>query len=366
MTQSLQAGGNISINDFSGTVIISHDIDARHDINLTAFLLTDTGKVRDDSNVVFFNQPIEPNGSATFITPVESNNTKIHRIDFNLRKIPAGISKIAVTLTEDNRNTFATVKNLKAEIRVANQSLQLVPNGFSSENGIIVSELYIRNEQPKVRAVWQGFASGLDGLCVHYGVEVAEETDNNSSTPISSNSSESSNTTPSLGVLERIQTFLGFETAAEKRARLEREEIARQQEIVAREAEQRERDAQERRRKEQRKADLIAKYGDKGNQLDAMIDRYGGRTSSSGLRLDLLIDKHNGNIDVLTRIMNRELWMGQTKTQLLDSRGNPADRDQKIMATKTRETWKYHQIGANRFKLKITLENDVVVGWEEK
>jgi tellurite resistance protein TerA len=34
--------------------------------------------------------------------------------------------------------------------------------------------LYIRNEQAKVKAVWQGFASGLDGLCHYYGVEVEE------------------------------------------------------------------------------------------------------------------------------------------------------------------------------------------------
>jgi stress response protein SCP2 len=402
MTQLLQAGGNQSIGTFSGTFIISHDIDPRHDINLTAFLLTEAGKVQGDSGIVFFNQPREPNGAAIFIAPVESGNTKTHRIDFNLRKIPAGISKIAVTLTEDNRNTFATVKNLKAEIRVANQSLQLVPNGFSSENGIIVSELYIRNEQPKVRAVWQGFASGLDGLCVHYGVEVTEETNDNSSNSSQSSISESSlelleRLQTFLGVetstekrarlervrllkeeiarqeeaarqqaterrrakLERVQKFLGFETSTEKRARLEREEIARQQEIVAREAEQRERDAQERQRKEQRRANLRAKYGDKGNQLDAMVDRYGGRFES-------LIDKYNGNIDVLTKIMNRELWVGQTKMQLLDSKGNPADKDQKVMATKTRETWKYHQVGANRFRLKITLENDVVVAWEEK
>jgi tellurite resistance protein TerA len=170
----LQAGGNVSISNFSGTVIISHDIDARHDINLTAFLLTESGRVQGDSGIVFFNQPRDPNGAATFIAPTQSGNTKTHRIDFDLRKIPAGINKIAVTLTEDNCHTFATVKNLKAEIRVANQVVQLVPNGFNSENGIIVSELYIRNEQPKVKAIWQGFASGLDGLCQYYGVQVEE------------------------------------------------------------------------------------------------------------------------------------------------------------------------------------------------
>ena len=281
MNQTLQAGGNVSINDFSGTVIISHDIDHSHDINLTAFLLTDAGKVQGDHGIVFFNQPREQNGAATFMSPTQSGNTKTHRIDFDLRKIPTGINKIAVTLSEENRNSFSSVRNLKAEVRSGNDIVQLNPSSFNAENGIIVLELYVE------------------------------------------------------------------ETAR-------RQEEARQQEIAAREA-------QERRRKEQRRANLTAKYGDRGNQLDAMIERYG-----SGSRFESLIDKHNGNIDVLTKIMNRELWIGQTQMQLLDARGNPADKYQKIMATKTREIWKYHQIGANRFRLRITLENGVVVGWDEK
>lgn len=174
MTQSLQAGGNLTIGAFSGTVTVTHAIDDKLDINLTAFLLTEAGKVQGDSGIVYYNQPTAPNGVATFIAPVEANGIKTHRIDFNLKNTPAGISKIAVTLTEDNRCSFATVKNLKAEVRTANEVIQLSPNSFSTENGIIVLELYIRNEQAKVKAVWQGFASGLDGLCKYYGVEVEE------------------------------------------------------------------------------------------------------------------------------------------------------------------------------------------------
>ena len=174
MNEILQMGSNLTLYDFLGTVVVTHDIDNRHNINLTAFLLTGEGKVQGDNGIVFFNQPRDPNGASVFIAPVESANTKTHRIDFDLKKIPSGISKIAVTLTEDNRNTFSMVKNLKAEVRTTNGIVQLAPNSFNTENGIIVLELYIRNEQPKVRSVWQGFASGLDGLCVHYGVEVEE------------------------------------------------------------------------------------------------------------------------------------------------------------------------------------------------
>lgn len=175
MNQILQMGGNLTLDDFAGTVIVTHDVDKQYDINLTAFLLTDSGKVTGDEGIVFFNQPKDVNGSALFNNPTVSGDTKTHRIDFDLKKIAQGISKIAVTLTEDNGNGFASVNNLKAEVRTANTVIALVPNGFSAENGIIVLELYLRNNQAKVKSIWQGFASGLDGLCHYYGVEVATE-----------------------------------------------------------------------------------------------------------------------------------------------------------------------------------------------
>ncbi|STY31401.1 Uncharacterised protein [Legionella wadsworthii] len=66
------------------------------------------------------------------------------------------------------------------------------------------------------------------------------------------------------------------------------------------------------------------------------------------------------------KILQREIWKGETSEQLLDSLGTPKDIDQKILKTKKKEIWKYDQQGTNRFGLKITLENDIVVGWEKK
>lgn len=180
MTSSLQLGENLAITAFSGTVTVTHDVNKKLDINLTAFLLTDAGKVQGDSGIVYYNQPKGLNDVACFIMPAESDGTKTHRIDFDLKKTPSGINKIAVTLTEDNHCGFSLLKNLKAEVRTPNEVIQLSPDSFNNENGIIVLELYIRNEQPKVKSVWQGFVSGLEGLCKYYGVEIE---DNSASSP---------------------------------------------------------------------------------------------------------------------------------------------------------------------------------------
>ncbi len=69
---------------------------------------------------------------------------------------------------------------------------------------------------------------------------------------------------------------------------------------------------------------------------------------------------------IAERIMAGSIWQGQTENQLSDSIGNPVDVDQRVMKNKTRETWKYQQQGKNRFGLRITLEDGVVVGWDQK
>lgn len=78
-----------------------------------------------------------------------------------------------------------------------------------------------------------------------------------------------------------------------------------------------------------------------------------------------LMSKYQDPLTV-DRIMSKTMWQGQTEEQLADSLGGPVDIDQKVMKNKVRETWKYRQQGANRYGLRITLENGIVVGWDQK
>jgi|GEM_PF-1138299 len=82
-------------------------------------------------------------------------------------------------------------------------------------------------------------------------------------------------------------------------------------------------------------------------------------------RQESLLAKYN-NAEVVDRIMKKIIWQSQTSEQLRDSLGQPAEVDRKVMKTKTREVWKYFKTGKRRYALRITLENDVVVGWDKK
>lgn len=82
-------------------------------------------------------------------------------------------------------------------------------------------------------------------------------------------------------------------------------------------------------------------------------------------RRDALMAKYQDE-DLVRALMSRSFWQGQTAEQLVDSLGRPHSVDQKALKTKKKEVWKYNHQGGNRYGLRITLDNDQVVGWDQK
>ncbi len=82
-------------------------------------------------------------------------------------------------------------------------------------------------------------------------------------------------------------------------------------------------------------------------------------------RIEYLTNRHSDEL-IVQRILAKEMWEGQTAEQLTDSLGHPAGVDIKQMARRKREIWKDNQTGKNRYALRITLDNDVVTGWESQ
>lgn len=89
------------------------------------------------------------------------------------------------------------------------------------------------------------------------------------------------------------------------------------------------------------------------------------RFARRALRRRSLMQKY-GDPQLVARIINSEVWQGQTEEQLRDALGRPADVDEQVMKTKTKRVWKYGRSGKNRYRLRITLENGSVIGWDEK
>src|SRR5262245_11492879 len=70
--------------------------------------------------------------------------------------------------------------------------------------------------------------------------------------------------------------------------------------------------------------------------------------------------------DIVDRIMRQLIWQDMSRHKLIDSWGNQVEIGTKVVKTKTKETFKYNKIGANRFGSRVILENGIVVGWEKK
>ena len=66
------------------------------------------------------------------------------------------------------------------------------------------------------------------------------------------------------------------------------------------------------------------------------------------------------------KILRKTIWVGESAEQLTDSLGRPSAIDNKLLRTKHRDVWKYYHPGANRYGLRITVENGFVAGWDSK
>ena len=82
-------------------------------------------------------------------------------------------------------------------------------------------------------------------------------------------------------------------------------------------------------------------------------------------RYSILIKKYNDE-QLARKIMRRTLWKGQTAEQVIDAIGKPKDIEQKVLKIKNKEIWKYFSSERRRYGLRITLNDEIVVGWDKK
>ncbi|MDS4029536.1 MAG: TerD family protein [Candidatus Contendobacter sp.] len=147
-------------------------------IDSSAFALTSQGKVRDDGDFVFYNQPALAGGGIQ-----RAGDGRAFTV--NLTALPAAIERVVIALTIDQGRrrdqSFGQLNQVRAEIRDAGNQVVLAAFPLSTkmmaETALIVGELYRRNAEWKFRAVGQGFVGGLAPLARQYGVDVADDPD---------------------------------------------------------------------------------------------------------------------------------------------------------------------------------------------
>ena len=191
MAISLQKGGNVNLSKEAPTMtkmIVGLGWDVRatdgaaFDLDAVAFVLGTNGKVRKDTDFVFFNN--KQNAEAS-VAHGGDNRTGAgdgddETIIIDLTKMPADAEKVAVCVViydaDNRRQNFGQVS--RAYVRVLNDAGQqeiarydLSEDG-STEAAMIFGEVYRYNGEWKFKAVGQGFKGGLGPLAASYGVNV--------------------------------------------------------------------------------------------------------------------------------------------------------------------------------------------------
>jgi tellurium resistance protein TerD len=191
MGVSLAKGGNVSLSKEAPgltAVLVGLGWDARSttgsdfDLDASALLCTEAGKVASDKHFVFFNNLKSPDGSVEHtgdnLTGEGEGDDEAIKVD--LATVPPEVVKIVFPVSiydaVNRGQSFGQVRN--AFIRVVNQAGGAeiarydLSEDASTETAMVFGELYRHGMEWKFRAVGQGFASGLAGIASEYGVNI--------------------------------------------------------------------------------------------------------------------------------------------------------------------------------------------------
>jgi len=191
MGVTLAKGGNVSLSKAAPNLTqvqiglgwrARSTTGADFDLDASA-LLCGNGRVLGDEYFVFYNNLKSPDGSVehTGDELVGGSGGDDETILVDLSLVPANVDKVVfpVSIYEADARvqTFGQVSD--AYIRVINQSdgAELarydLTEDASTETAMIFGELYRYGAEWKFRAVGQGYASGLRGIALDFGVNVS-------------------------------------------------------------------------------------------------------------------------------------------------------------------------------------------------
>lgn len=75
--------------------------------------------------------------------------------------------------------------------------------------------------------------------------------------------------------------------------------------------------------------------------------------------------ERNYGFEKTKNIATKNVWIGETKDELILSLGEPAKIDEKVLKTKTKHIYFYYPINAKSYSVKVYLEDGIVAGWEK-
>ncbi|WP_291045520.1 TerD family protein [Herbiconiux sp.] len=188
---SLSKGHNLSLTKTSpgltvATVGLGWDprttAGEQFDLDASAILVAENGKIRSEADFIFYNQMQTPDGS---VVHQGDNRTGVgdgddERILIDLRIVEPDVHRIVIAVSihdaDARRQNFGQVRD--AYCRVLDQDEQEIvrydlTEDASRETAMLFAEIYRHGAEWKFRAVGQGYANGLAGIATDFGVPLS-------------------------------------------------------------------------------------------------------------------------------------------------------------------------------------------------
>ncbi len=167
MAVSLSKGGNVSLSkEAPGLTAINVGLgwDARvtdgsaFDLDASAFLCNEGGKVRSDADFIFYNNKTSSDGSVVHqgdnLTGAGDGDDEAIKVD--LSKLPATVKSLVFTVNSFRGQTFETVANATCRVvdEVAGKELaRFTLSESGSHTGLVMAKIYRHNGEWKLHAI---------------------------------------------------------------------------------------------------------------------------------------------------------------------------------------------------------------------
>ncbi|MEU0675402.1 TerD family protein [Streptomyces sp. NPDC006172] len=144
------------------------------DADASALLLIG-GKVRSDSDFVFYNQPAHSSGAVRHEGKRDAGGRVTDTLLVDLARVEPAIETVVLAASADG-GAFGQVPGLYVEVRDPGHTVvaRFDSTGATVETAFVLGEFYRRQGAWKFRAVGQGYGSGLEGLATDFGIAVDE------------------------------------------------------------------------------------------------------------------------------------------------------------------------------------------------
>jgi tellurium resistance protein TerD len=149
------------------------------DLDASALLVAENGKVRSSADFIFYNQLASADGSVNHLGDNRSGDGDgdDEQISVELQKVAADVKRVVIAVSidraDERRQNFGQVRG--AYCRVLDQDgNEIVRFDLSEdaapETAMVFAEVYRNGAEWKFKAVGQGYTTGLAGIANDFGV----------------------------------------------------------------------------------------------------------------------------------------------------------------------------------------------------